>query len=71
MIFLIFIIQCLILKIRNRIIKIKNFILLDDSKFNGEGRTITIEFPKFYLVACYVPNSGDGLQRLNFRVNEW
>ena len=44
---------------------------LDDSKFNGEGRTITIEFPKFYLVACYVPNSGDGLKRLDFRVNEW
>ena len=27
-------------------------------QFDGEGRTITLEFDKFYLVACYVPNSG-------------
>ncbi len=26
--------------------------------FAGEGRTITIETDKFFLVACYVPNSG-------------
>jgi len=26
--------------------------------FHGEGRTITAEFNNFYLVACYVPNSG-------------
>ncbi len=25
----------------------------------GEGRTITIETEKFFLVACYVPNSGN------------
>lgn len=27
-------------------------------KFDGEGRTITLEFANFFLVACYVPNSG-------------
>lgn len=30
-------------------------------QFDGEGRTITLEFDKFYLVACYVPNSGSCL----------
>lgn len=40
-------------------------------KFSGEGRTITIEFDHFMLVACYVPNSGQELARLSFRINEW
>ena len=30
----------------------------DKRSFHGEGRTITVEFSHFYLVACYVPNSG-------------
>jgi hypothetical protein len=37
----------------------------------GEGRTITVEFNSFILVACYVPNSGDGLRRLDYRIDEW
>jgi len=32
-----------------------------------EGRTITAEFPSFYLVNCYVPNSGMKLERLAYR----
>ena len=44
---------------------------LEDPKLNGEGRTITIEFDSFFLVACYVPNSGQDLQRLNYRLQEW
>lgn len=44
---------------------------LPDARFNGEGRVITAEFDSFYLINCYVPNSGDGLVRLDFRVNEW
>jgi exodeoxyribonuclease-3 len=44
---------------------------IDHSKFVGEGRTITIEFDQFYLVNCYVPNSGMELERLDYRVNEW
>lgn len=44
----------------------------DEAKcFHGEGRTITVEFDHFIFVACYVPNSGEGLVRLNYRVNEW
>jgi exonuclease III len=38
---------------------------------HGEGRTITVEFDRFVLVACYVPNSGEGLRRLDYRVQEW
>jgi len=33
-----------------------------------EGRTITAEFDDFYLVNCYVPNSGQGLKRLEYRL---
>ena len=43
----------------------------ETKRFHGEGRTITIEFDSFILVACYVPNSGEGLVRLNYRVQEW
>lgn len=32
-----------------------------------EGRVITAEFEKFYLVTVYAPNSGDGLKRLDYR----
>lgn len=44
---------------------------LPDARFNGEGRIIVAEFPAFFLVNVYVPNSGDGLVRLGFRVDEW
>ena len=33
-----------------------------------EGRVITLEYPKYYLVTVYVPNSGDGLKRLDYRM---
>lgn len=35
-----------------------------------EGRVITAEFPAFYLVCCYTPNSQDGLKRLPYRM-QW
>ena len=35
-----------------------------------EGRVITLEYPAFYLVNCYTPNSQDGLKRLDYRM-EW
>ena len=41
---------------------------LDNNKYDDEGRVITLEFENFYYVACYVPNSGDGLKRLDFRL---
>lgn len=33
-----------------------------------EGRVITLEMPDFYLVNVYVPNSQDGLARLDYRM---
>ncbi len=33
-----------------------------------EGRVITLEFPQFYLVNVYTPNSKDGLARLDYRM---
>lgn len=35
-----------------------------------EGRVITLEFDKFYLVNVYTPNSKDGLARIDYRM-QW
>ena len=35
-----------------------------------EGRVITLEYETFFLVCVYVPNSQDGLKRLDYRM-EW
>ncbi|KAJ1674071.1 hypothetical protein EV182_004021, partial [Spiromyces aspiralis] len=43
---------------------------LSDSGLDNEGRTITLEFANFYLVACYVPNAGQKLVRLGFK-QDW
>jgi len=32
---------------------------------------ITAEFKEFILVATYVPNSGEALSRLTYRVEDW
>lgn len=32
---------------------------------------MTAEFENFYLCNAYVPNSGDGLKRLEYRIEEW
>ena len=41
---------------------------LFDNAYDEEGRVITLEFEDFYFVACYVPNSGEDLKRLDFRM---
>ena len=33
-----------------------------------EGRLITLEYPEFFLVCAYVPNSQDELRRLDYRM---
>jgi len=38
---------------------------------DDEGRVITLEFKKFFLIHVYTPNSGQELARLNYRVNQW
>lgn len=35
-----------------------------------EGRVITCEYERFYLVTCYTPNSKEGLARLDYRM-QW
>lgn len=45
--------------------KIKPLSVVHDigkSKHDREGRTLTIEYEKFYLVSCYVPNAGQKLE---------
>ena len=37
---------------------------------DSEGRVATMEFPDFYLVCCYTPNSQNELARLPYR-QEW
>ena len=39
-------------------------------KHDKEGRVITLEFEKFYLVTVYTPNSQSELRRLSYRM-EW
>ena len=37
------------------------------AEHDDEGRVITMEFPSFYLVTVYTPNSKRGLERLDYR----
>merc|ERR1711962_29270 len=41
------------------------------SKHDKEGRVVTAEYEKFYLVTTYVPNSGRKLVNLDYRTKEW
>ena len=41
---------------------------IDGKLYNDEGRIITLEYDKFYLVNVYVPNSQDELKRLDYRM---
>uniref|UniRef100_A0A914VUU9 DNA repair nuclease/redox regulator APEX1 n=1 Tax=Plectus sambesii TaxID=2011161 RepID=A0A914VUU9_9BILA len=40
---------------------------MDREEHDNEGRIITAEYEKFYLVGAYVPNAGRGLVRLKYR----
>lgn len=44
---------------------------IQNSIYDDEGRVITLQYEKFYLVSCYTPNAGEKLKRLDYRVNEW
>jgi exodeoxyribonuclease-3 len=44
---------------------------LGDEKHDGEGRVLTLEYKKFWLVNVYVPNSKRGLERLEYRHKSW
>lgn len=36
---------------------------------DDEGRTVTAEFPDYFIVSCYTPNSQDALARLDTRMD--
>jgi len=38
---------------------------------DAEGRILTIDFPQFSLSNLYVPNSGQKLERLDYRTEQW
>lgn len=43
---------------------------LDIPEHDTEGRVITLEFENYYFITVYVPNSRDGLARLDYRM-QW
>ena len=43
---------------------------IGQEKHDKEGRVITLEYPAYYLVTCYTPNSQNELARLPYRM-EW
>ncbi len=45
-----------------------NVVLGIHGEYNDEGRAITLEYEDFYLVNLYVPNSKEGLARLDYRM---
>jgi exodeoxyribonuclease-3 len=51
----------------------KEFKLTEDSYGdpNKEGRVITAEYPKFFLVTVYTPNAKEDLSRLELRHSKW
>lgn len=43
---------------------------LGDPEHDREGRVITAEYPEYYVVTCYTPNSQNELARLDYRM-QW
>lgn len=41
---------------------------IGEKDFDDEGRTVTVEFPDFYVVNVYFPHSSRDLSRLNFKL---
>ena len=41
---------------------------IGQEEFDHEGRVITLEFPEFFFITVYTPNSQDGLARLPWRM---
>ena len=44
---------------------------INSEEHDKEGRVITLEFKNYYLIHVYTPNSGQVLQRLDYRVKSW
>lgn len=50
---------------------LSHFYGIGNKNLDNEGRVITLEYKEFFLVHVYTPNSGQVLQRLDYRVKEW
>ena len=53
-----------------RLRPLNSILHIDKPEYGQEGRMIVLEYEAFYLLNLYVPNSGQGLKRLDFR-EEW
>ena len=42
---------------------------LGETRFDSEGRVITLEYEKFYLLNVYFPNGGQGPERLAYKLD--
>ena len=42
-----------------------------DKEIDDEGRVIVIEYKKYYILHVYTPNSGQSLNRLEWRTTVW
>lgn len=42
-----------------------------DKELDDEGRVIVVEFKKYYILHVYTPNSGQALNRLEWRTTTW
>lgn len=49
----------------------QNFLDSENRDANTEGRIITTEFEKFFVVNVYTPNSKDDLSRIPLRYHQW
>ncbi|AYG17024.1 exodeoxyribonuclease III [Latilactobacillus sakei] len=41
---------------------------IQQPEHDHEGRVITLEYPQFFLITCYTPNSQNQLKRLDYRM---
>ena len=51
--------------------KIKPISVVEDlpqSEHSQEGRVLILEYRQFYLITSYIPNAGQKLDRLDYRV---
>lgn len=46
-------------------------IIYDMNNHNNEGRMITLEYEKMYIVCCYTPNSARSEERYKYRIEQW
>jgi len=53
------------------LIPINASLKMNKNEHDSEGRIVTIDFPQFTMTNLYVPNSGQALERLDYRTKSW